>query len=52
MGKTKAVLQTVVVFWGLLVPGGGSGVTIAAWAVLLLSWSFFITFLVWNRRQL
>jgi CDP-diacylglycerol--glycerol-3-phosphate 3-phosphatidyltransferase len=50
MGKTKAVLQTAVLFWGLLLPASGPAVAVASWVVLLLSWGFLFTFLVWNRR--
>ncbi len=52
MGKTKAALQTAVLFWGLLLPDSGPGVAFAAWAVLLLSWGFFFVFLSWNRQLL
>ena len=52
LGKTKAVLQTAVLSWGLLVPKPGSGVAVAAWGVLLLSWGFFVTFFARNRRHL
>ena len=62
MGKTKAVLQNLLVGSGLLMPALASwlpdaaagrvkfGLRIAAWAVLALAWCFFGLFLARNRR--
>ena len=57
MGKTKAILQTALVSWGLALPavGGGmleEGLRPAAWIVLGISWCFFAVFVTWNRRLL
>lgn len=55
MGKTKAVLQTVLVSWGLTLPtvGGGlleKGLGPAAWIVLGISWWFFVVFAARNKH--
>lgn len=57
MGKTKAVLQTALVTWGLAagLRGGGplqDGLEPAAWVVLGISWLFFARFLWTNRKLL
>lgn len=53
MGKTKAVLQTIVVAGALLTPAFGrcfqTSVNAAAWAVLCVAWVFFVIFAVRNR---
>ena len=61
MGKTKAVLQTVLIAWGLLLPAlvdrlpGAAGISCCrafhamVWGVLLMTWCFFGVFLCWNR---
>ncbi|MFC1462063.1 CDP-alcohol phosphatidyltransferase family protein [Verrucomicrobiota bacterium] len=54
MGKTKAVLQTALVAWGLALPALGNGLPgdalkVAAWLVLGVSWCFFARFLWLNR---
>jgi CDP-diacylglycerol--glycerol-3-phosphate 3-phosphatidyltransferase len=63
MGKTKAVLQTILIAWGLLLPwltaGRGeafastlqSAFQLSAWLVLVLAWVFFFVFLRWNRHH-
>lgn len=64
MGKTKALLQTGIIVWGLLLPVAGdvlgqAGVDVlrraykvAVWSSLLLAWGFFGVFLWWNRRSM
>jgi CDP-diacylglycerol--glycerol-3-phosphate 3-phosphatidyltransferase len=61
MGKTKAILQTSVVIWGLLLPvvadrlsdAAASALRVAfgaaAWGVVGLAWVFFAVFVSWNR---
>jgi len=62
MGKTKAVLQTILIAWGLLTPTFAANLPAAlagslhlalgvcAWTVLCVSWGFFVVFAFWNRR--
>jgi len=64
MGKTKAVLQNVLIMWGLLLTGllpwissslAGilqTALATYAWLVLAASLGFFATFVGWNRRAL
>jgi hypothetical protein len=57
MGKVKAVLQTLLLAAGLLLSQEGDaavqlGLHVAAWAVLGLSWLFFLVFAIRNRRHL
>lgn len=64
MGKAKATLQTIVITWGLLLPGlsGTMSANVlntvyqffvaSVWLVLTASWAFFGVFLYWNRRHL
>jgi len=56
MGKTKLVLETIVITWGLLTPvlpgGFAPPLTIGVWMVLCLAWCFFFVFAFWNRRVL
>jgi CDP-diacylglycerol--glycerol-3-phosphate 3-phosphatidyltransferase len=62
MGKTKFVLETVLITWGLLAPvlpdlvsrrdlEGAQGVALSAsaWIVLLAAWAFFAVFTYRNR---
>lgn len=64
MGKTKALLQTIVLACGLAVPqwlpDAGTAMAspllqalrAASWLVLILSWCFFVVFVYWNRGLL
>ncbi len=63
MGKTKAVLQTLVITWGLAMPALANAAPVAgvelnlmfrvsAWAVLCLAWCFFGVFASRNRSSL
>lgn len=57
MGKTKALLQTMLVAAGLALPALDAGYGLgairwAAWGVLALAWAFFFTFAYWNRMSL
>ena len=61
MGKSKATLQNVLLGFGLGLPWLAEQMApdsfarfesfwrLGCWAVLVLSWGFFITFLIWNR---
>lgn len=61
MGKTKAALQNTLIVCGLafpsVVPHVGpettatlvNGLHLLAWFVVLLAWTFFAVFLLWNR---
>lgn len=56
MGKVKALLQTALVAWGLILPLADPGAAacafrVAAAAVLVLSWLFTVVF-VWRNREL
>lgn len=63
MGKTKAVLQTVLITWGLMLPGVAArapadrcdmlslGLGYYAWAVLIAACAFFVRF-TWMNRTL
>ncbi|HUT22836.1 MAG TPA: CDP-alcohol phosphatidyltransferase family protein [Sumerlaeia bacterium] len=62
MGKAKAVLQTILIAWGLLTPTFAASLPAALanplrlalaasmWTVLCVSWGFFAVFAFWNRR--
>ena len=63
MGKTKMVLQSILIGMGLLLPlitgeagplgrALGAGVHVLAWSVLALAWMFFGVFVYWNRAVL
>jgi len=63
MGRTKALLQTVLIAWGLALPRLVAGQSAAfasamssafqwcAALVLVLAWAFFLAFLYWNRSH-
>jgi len=62
MGKAKALLQIVLITWGLLIPTVGHWApelvirhvdacfAVATWTVVALAWSFLGRFLYLNRR--
>jgi len=57
MGKTKAILQTVLVAWGIAAPALRAGplqdgVRPAAWIVLAVAWCFFARFAWVNKKLL
>jgi CDP-diacylglycerol--glycerol-3-phosphate 3-phosphatidyltransferase len=64
MGKTKAVMQNILIVWGLLLAGPLSKILppwpqmlqasldVFSWLVLAISLGFFVTFVTWNRKAL